>query len=133
MSDEKTWVYQLVSVVRVVDGDTVILRLEGDFVYDLDFGFHIRDQIRLRKSTEQSFRLLGINAPELSGESRAKGLAAKDELTRLLSLGKLTATTFKPDKYGRWLVILDVTTPEPRTFRVNDELVRTGFAVTYNP
>jgi endonuclease YncB( thermonuclease family) len=127
------WVFDHVKLVRAIDGDTVVLHLEKEFPQEIDFGFYIHDTVVLKKSTELIFRLLGINTPELHGTTKDKGLAAKAELERLCGLGKLTATTFKPDKYGRWLVVLDVTTPEQQTFRVNDELVRTGFAVVYNP
>lgn len=49
-------------LVRVIDGDTVEL--------DIDLGFSITMRERVR--------VLGINTPELKGESRRDGLTAKD-------------------------------------------------------
>lgn len=75
------------SLLRVVDGDTVELRV--------DVGFRMYADI--------VFRLAGIDAPEL----RAPGLegeAARDYLeAQLRAGGELTVVTSKPDKYGRWL------------------------------
>lgn len=53
---------------RVVDGDTVYLVV--------DLGFHI--QVRM------SFRLLGIDTPEVRGEERPEGLVAKAALEAML-------------------------------------------------
>jgi micrococcal nuclease len=70
-------------LVRVIDGDTVVLDV------DLGFGVWIR---------AQSFRLLGINARE---KSQAGGAAARENLSRLLPAGaRLVVTSVKPDKYG---------------------------------
>ncbi len=70
-------------VVRVIDGDTVIL--------DVDLGF----STWLR---HQSFRLLGINARE---KSDAGGGAAKTNLTLMLPAGMtVILTSVKNDKYG---------------------------------
>jgi len=121
-------------LVRVIDGDTVVLTLHKMFSYDIDFGFYIKENLTSEKSTTMHFRLLGINTPEITGvneEERAKGLAAKAELERLLKLGEITANTTKPDKYGRWLVTIFVKTIDA-VINVNDELVKTGFAKVYN-
>lgn len=70
-------------VVRVIDGDTVIMDV------DLGFGIWIH---------EQSFRLLGINARE---KSDVGGPEAKANLTALLPPGtRVLATSVKTDKYG---------------------------------
>lgn len=62
------WTYRA-SLVRVVDGDTVVMRL--------DLGF--------RTSCEQSLRLVGVNAPELfSGTNREVGATAKADCERWL-------------------------------------------------
>ncbi len=58
--------------------------------------------------------------------------AAKKEVGRLLGLGKIQAFTYKPDKYGRWLVTLWVTPSDGSCkFNVNDKLVEDGFAEPY--
>jgi endonuclease YncB( thermonuclease family) len=84
------------TVVRVIDGDTV--------VFDVDLGFHLT----LRN---QPFRLVGVNARELS---QPGGSEARDNLTAILTANpQVTLGSIKPDKYGsRWLA--DVTLPEGR-------------------
>lgn len=57
------WEYEA-EVIRVVDGDTVYLRVWKE----LDFGFYIKQ----RQSYEGSFRLLGIDTPELRGKNADK-------------------------------------------------------------
>lgn len=71
------------SVVRVIDGDTLIL--------DVDLGFNV--WVR-----NQSFRLLGLNARE---KSEAGGREAKEHLAALVPPGTpVTLTSVKPDKFG---------------------------------
>lgn len=123
------WTYDA-DLVRVIDGDTVVLRLHKEFSFDVDFGFYIKEQVRTNKTVELSFRLLGINAPEIVGATSSEGKKSKAELERILNLGKIKATTFKPDKYGRWLVNLEVTT-DKEVLQVNDLLVKNGFAEVY--
>jgi endonuclease YncB( thermonuclease family) len=120
-----------VSVIRVVDGDTVHLQLRKEFNLPVDFGFYITDNVILMKSANLDFRLKGINAPEMKGATLEKGKAAKDYLTKLLAMGILRALTFKQDKYGRWLVQLYVRTPDGVERDVNQEMVSAGFAVPY--
>lgn len=73
-------------VERVVDGDTVRV--------DVDLGFYAHSKnVRLR--------FLRVFAPELRA---AGGLAARDELMRLLPVGtRVRIATKKIDPYGRWL------------------------------
>ena len=70
-------------VLRVIDGDTVIL--------DIDLGF----------STwlcKQSVRLVGCNARELKDPG---GAEAREHLSAMLPDGlAVTVTTVKPDKFG---------------------------------
>ena len=77
-------------VRRVYDGDTITV--------DIDLGFDV-----LMKN--QKIRLLGINAPEIRGESRKSGLVSRDFLREKIS-GKWVVLKTKKDKkgkYGRWL------------------------------
>lgn len=102
---------------RVVDGDTVVL--------DMDLGFTV--------NVEVTFRLLGINAPELKGATKAAGQASKNELERLLSLGSLVVRSEKPlstDKYGRWLAHITVKTAT-KDIDVNQALLDGKFAEPY--
>lgn len=112
-------------LVRVIDGDTVVLRVSKSF----DFGFRVWTEY----SAEMSFRLSGIDTPELHGvsaEEKERALAAKEELERLCLLGDLRAVTSKPDKYGRWLVTLFVCFGT-KELNINATLVEGGFAVEY--
>src|SRR6267378_104525 len=93
------------SLVKVIDGDTVHL--------DLDLGF-----FEWRK--DQSYRLLRINAPEMS---TVEGGAAKIALEGYLQGKKLQAHTEKSDHFGRYLVEL---TADGQS--VSDWLVTNGFA-----
>jgi len=104
-------------LVRVIDGDTVVLKV--------DCGF--------RLTFEDSFRLYGIDTPELHGvsaEVREKALAAKAEVERLCGLGKLRIETYKPDKYGRWLATIFVRAGSAE-ININEKLVADGFAEEY--
>jgi micrococcal nuclease len=82
------------TLIRVVDGDTVWLRV--------DLGF--------RLFAEMDFRILGINAPERHGINAKPEVAERSRqyLEHLLAPNAagpqvLTIKTSKPDKYGRWL------------------------------
>ena len=106
--------YQHVKVARVIDGDTVVL--------DIDMGNRI--------TWSGSFRLAGINAPEMgaSGSNEARLF-----LFDLLKGGVALAETIKPDKYGRWLVRLYTHfgldgTPEGD---IGEAMVEAGHAVAY--
>jgi endonuclease YncB( thermonuclease family) len=118
-------------VIRVVDGDTVVLHLEKEFSLKVDFGFYIKDEVKLAKTAQLTFRLLGIDTPEVVGASKPEGLKAKAELERLLSIGPIRAETEKGDKYGRWLVRLFVKQPNGVELSVNDALLADGFAKPY--
>jgi len=69
IDEQDLYIYRA-HLVRVVDGDTVVL--------DLDLGCDV--WLRM-----QHCRLLGINAPELRGDSRQLGLASKEHLEELLA------------------------------------------------
>lgn len=76
-------------LVRVIDGDTVIL--------EVDTGFATR--------REERIRLLGIDAPEVVGADKAKGMAAKIALQdRLFGRQLLVVTEMeKVDGFRRYL------------------------------
>ena len=98
------------TIVRVVDGDTLIA--------DLDLGFHITHQI--------TARLLGINAPEMRTPA---GPPARDALSGLILGKQFEVETVKDrkEKYGRYL--LTVLLPDGSS--VNDWMVANGHAVPY--
>ena len=75
-------------IIRWIDGDSVIL--------NVDLGFRLH--------REDSFRLLGINTPELRGSDRPRGLQAKAYVEAAAPVGStVLIRTEKAGKYGRWL------------------------------
>lgn len=98
-------------VIRIVDADTIWL--------DVDLGFDVR--------RKDSFRLAGINAPEVS---TVEGKAARDWLVDLLKPGDEVVVRTQKDhreKYGRYLAVI-----VSRGRNLNDDLVKTGHAVLYD-
>lgn len=111
-------------IIRIVDGDTIRLRLYKD----LDIGFYIKQTI----STEMNFRLARIDTPEVRGIEKEAGLKVKAYVQEYLNDKELRAVTYKPDKYGRWLIDLYVLLDNGEEICFNDYLVETGNAVYYN-
>lgn len=99
---------------RVIDGDTIVVDLY------LGLGVILDDQY---------IRLYGIDAWEIRGEEREKGLKAKEYLEERLSKGKVEIE-MRPEwgkgKYGRWLGIVYV-----GGVNINVELVEKGHAEEY--
>ena len=85
------WAY----VERVVDGDTLILKV--------DLGFSV--------SVKETFRLLGVDTPEKYGVKKtsaeyAKGVAASQYVMDLIpedNWVEIEVYSGKKGKYGRWL------------------------------
>lgn len=115
--------------VRVIDGDTVVLHLVKTFTQDVDFGFFVKDAMTLTKTAEVTFRLNGINTPEIVGLSKTAGLAAKSALELMIVGQNLRVVSHKPDKYGRWLA--DIYLPND-TVSVNQRLVKLGLALPWD-
>ena len=111
------------AMLRVVDGDTVDLRV--------DLGF--------RTFRDDRFRLYGIDTPELNSSDpveRARAVAARDFLQASIAPAvgwTLFAKTHKDDrdKYGRWLVELLVMSPVGDIVNVNEGMITNGHAVRY--
>lgn len=98
-------------VIRVVDGDTVYL--------EVDLGFYLK--------ATMSFRLVGINAPELRD---AQGPAAKQGLSDLLSAAtELVVDSYKADSFGRWLCNIYDRADMSKT--INQRMIDSGFATVY--
>ena len=113
-------------VVRVVDGDTLVL--------DVDLGFRIRHEVVVR--------LAGIDAPEMVGAARPAGEAAKDFVKTWLAakpwaVDEVHVRTAKaPEKYGRWLAVVLPTLNVggalvAGTESLNEALLAAGHAVPY--
>lgn len=115
----QAWIFPA-RVERVVDGDTLDVRL--------DTGFHTEHVERLR--------LLGVDAPEMHGESKAAGEAAREYVVRWLAAAKragyqgwpLYVSTHKTDDFGRYLANV---WRRGDGRRLNDDLLNDGQAVAY--
>lgn len=107
-----------VKVDRVVDGDTLALS------FYLGLGIWLNNQ---------RVRLLGINAPEVKGESRELGLQVTQFLKGLIakSDGIIVRTDEeKKGKYGRFLVVL-YGRIDGKWENLNKRLVTVGAAQEY--
>ena len=124
------------TLVRVVDGDTVVLDLKMDYLLEADFGFYIKDKIVFSKTSVQTFRLSGIDTPEVVGTEKNLGLLAKQALQEMLEkASSIKVVSHGKDKYGRWLgtIFADLITEENQqtTVNINEWLVASGFARPY--
>lgn len=102
-------------VLDVYDGDTCTVLV--------DLGF--------RCSVEVKVRLLGINAPELRGDTKDAGVAARDYLAGLI-LGRdvfLKTEKDKQEKYGRWLGVIYLRLDDNKS--VNQKMIDDGYGVAY--
>ena len=100
-------------VVSVYDGDTIRCDI------DLGFGIWMRDP---------TIRLYGINTPELRGDDKEAGLAARDWLREKVLGFDIQILTHKDKKgkYGRWLGTLF-----DGGISINQEMIDRGYAVPY--
>jgi len=110
-------------VKKVYDADTITVDI------DLGFGTWLKNQ---------QIRLYGINAPEVRGESKVAGFAARDALLKWMPLeSEIIIVTIKDDKekYGRWLgkIYLQhlVFDKGAVLISVNERLVTEGYAIKY--
>jgi micrococcal nuclease len=108
-------------VTDVHDGDT--------FKATVDLGFSTY--------AEQTFRMQGINAPELKGNTMQAGIVSRDKLRELIMGKDIIIKSFKPktslkqEKYGRYLARVYLENEQNKTFffDVNTEMI--GGAVAY--
>ena len=108
--------YQVLSVDRVIDGDTVEVTL--------DLGFSL--------FTKQKVRVLGINTPELKSKDpleKARALEARRHAEKWFASGNFTVHTMKDDKYGR---ILGDFEKEGEELTFSESVLRGGFGIVYN-
>ncbi len=100
-------------VRKVYDADTITV--------DIELGFDIVVK-------NQKIRLLGIDAPEVRGKERERGLVSRDQLRGRISNKWIIIKTKqdKKGKYGRWLgtVYLDKE-------NINNWLLEEGLAEEY--
>ena len=112
ISKDQRWIFSPISW-RVYDGDTIL-----DLVLDLGFGVRI----------EIKTRLLGINAPEVRGPEKKKGLETKLFLGHAMDEAFLRKSLRveshnKSGKFGRWLV-----TVWDGDVNLNELMVKNGLA-----
>lgn len=109
--------YQYKAIVTsVYDGDTCTV--------DIDLGLHT--WVRGEK-----IRLMRIDAPEVRGKSRVKGLRSRDYLKSLIQDKEIIIGTFKDKKgkYGRYLGEIWLNMDGEDFINVNDLLVKKKYAV----
>jgi len=107
----KRYIYENVEVIKIIDGDTI------DAMVDL--GFDTWKRVR--------FRLYGINAPELTGESKDLGIQSKEYLSSLIPEGTfIKVECLGQEKYGRWLAILI-----KDNINLNEKMIQEGYAEEY--
>jgi len=102
-------------VVDVYDGDTCTV--------DIDLG--LSTWIHGEK-----LRLYRINAPEVKGSSKARGLQSRDALRKFIGGKEVFIQTIKDrkEKYGRYLAELWIADGKKGYINVNDWLVKEGLA-----
>jgi len=111
------YVYRVLEITKVVDADTM------DVV--LDLGLHVRTHRRLR--------FMGMNAWEVRGEEREKGLIAKERFEEMLANNDAVYVQTVMDaegKYGRVLAWIWIEKDNNITC-ANEQLVIEGHAVEY--
>jgi micrococcal nuclease len=98
-------------IISVYDGDTVTA------IVDLGFGITNKVKVRLK----------GINAPEVRGEQKVYGIAAREFLKNEVLNKNIVIQTFKDKKgkYGRYIGVLWVD-----DLNINELLVEQGHAET---
>ena len=111
-ANTEDWLYDA-TVIQVKDGDTIVARV--------DLGFHVDIVL--------TFRLLGINTPELHGTSAPAGLAAKAWLVSQIENKRVQIETVRDttEKYGRYLARIILEGKD-----MNQALVEAGHAVPYD-
>lgn len=110
------WVKRTAVVERVYDGDTPTVTL-------LDRTGP--DEVHARTVT---IRLAHVDTPELSGETKPYGVAARDAARRLMPVGSIvTVHDMGVEKYGRTLA--QITTADG--VNVGEALTKMGCAVAY--
>jgi len=87
MATHRPFIYHNISVVRIVDGDTIRLRIDAGF----------------RFAYEDNFRLEGIDTPERGQEGFAE---SRDRLQKWVTEKNFSVQVTKRDKYGRYLARL---------------------------
>jgi len=112
---ELTLYHYKAKVTSVYDGDTCTV--------DIDLGLHTW-------VSGEKIRLNRINAPELKGSDKAKGLKSRYFLRSKIDGKEIVIQTIKDakEKYGRYLGEIWLEESKGNFININDLLVRGGFA-----
>lgn len=106
-------------VHRILDADSL------DLMIDLGFEVHLKTRVRL----------LGIDAWEVSGTEKPKGLIAKQRVEELIPVGTVVRIKSKKggskESFGRWLVELVYPVTEKQWTLLNQVLLDEGHAQPY--
>ena len=115
MKDEGLYRYSA-NVTSVYDADTCTV--------DIDLGLGMWKK-------KQVLRFFGINAPEMRGPERPKGILARDFCRQLIDKKRIIIQTLDDGKgkYGRLLAILWLEYPENEWININELLVEQGHAI----
>lgn len=113
---EKVLYHYKAVVIDVYDGDTCTV--------DIDLGLHTWIK-------GEKLRLNRINAPELKGAERAKGLKSRDHLRNIINGKEVYIETIKDkkEKYGRYLAEVWFEESKGKFININDKMVKDGFAI----
>lgn len=107
-----SYIYHHVKVNRVIDGDTVEMSVDlGNMLVWKD-----------------NFRLMGLDTPERGYPGAAE---ATEFVRNTLTTGVCRIETFKPGKFGQWLVEIYITGPQGGEMSLNQILINTGHATPY--
>lgn len=126
------WLYEDCDLVRVIDGDTIVLRLRAEYPMEVDFGFRIKDHVVHRKEAEIIFRVADLDTPELRGEERPQGLEAKAAAETLLRSGSIKVLSLGEGKYGgRWIGKVYVTQEDGEEIELAGWLIENNYGKPY--
>jgi endonuclease YncB( thermonuclease family) len=129
---DEGWVYEDCEVVRVIDGDTVIMKVTAEVVVEVDFGFKIKDRMILQKEAEVIVRLADVNTPEIRGVQKPQGLISKAVVEDMLASGKIRVVTYKEGKYGgRWIGSLYITQAGGGEIELSGWLIENNYGAPY--
>ncbi len=113
---KKTLYNYKAKVTEVYDGDTCTLEI------DLGLNAFIKNE---------KIRLSRIDAPEVRGKEKEKGLRARDFLRQQILEKEIWLETIKDqeEKFGRYLGEIYLETKPEKYVNINDLMVEKGFAV----
>lgn len=130
---DEGWIYNDCSLVRAVDGDTLVLKLRGVYKVKIDFGFHIKDTMTLEKEGVFYFRLAEVNTPEMRGSEKAAGQKAKEAVQKILDGAAMRVISLGEGKYGRWIGKIYVTPEGGEELYLSGWLIEEGYGKPYKP